>query len=123
MKSCALFLVKRCCLFCKIWLAICIISQMGVTGIHSSYFIVWTLNGIFIQIVNFDKQLLNKVNTNYFVSHLYVQPFLNLNPLPIVETVILSNLKRVKWRENKRTYRTVFNMILVFHGFTINVKT
>ena len=84
---------------------------MGVTGIHSSYFIVWTLNGIFTQIVNFDKQLLNKVNTNYFVSHLYVQPFLNLNPLPIVETVILSNLKRV------------FNVILVFHGFTINVKT
>ena len=123
MKPCALFLVKRCCLFCKIWLAIRIISQMGVTGIHSSYFIVWTLNGIFTQIVNFDKQLLNKVNTNYFVSHLYVQPFLNLNPLPIVETVILSNLKRVKWRENKMTYRTVFNVILVFHGFTINVKT
>ena len=76
-----------------------------------------------MQIVDFDKQLLNKVNTNYFVSRLYVQPFLNLNSLPIVETVILSNLKRVKWRKNKRTYRTVFNVILVFHGFTINVKT
>ena len=123
MKPCTLFLVKRRCLFCKIWLAIRIILQMGVTVIHSSYFIVWTLNGIFTQIVNFDKQLLNKVNTDYFVSHLYVQPFLNLNPLPIVETVILSNLKRVKWRENKRTYRIVFNVILVFHGFTINLKT
>ena len=76
-----------------------------------------------MQIVDFDKQLLNKVNTNYFVSRLYVQPFLNLNSLPIVETVILSNLKRVKWRKNKRTYRTVFNVILVLHGFTINVKT
>ena len=50
-----------------------------------------------IRIVKFDEQLWNKVkNLSYFLSHLYVQPFMNLNPLPIVETVILSYLKRAK---------------------------
>ena len=31
-----------------------------------------------------------------FISPLYAQPFLNLNPLPILETVILSYLKTAK---------------------------
>ena len=31
-----------------------------------------------------------------FIGHLYVRPFVNLNQLPIVETVILSCLKRVE---------------------------
>ena len=46
-----------------------IISQMGVTSIHTCYFIVWTLKEIFVQIVKFDKQLWNKVNTNLKLFH------------------------------------------------------
>ena len=37
---------------------------MGVTGIFSCYFTVWTVKAIFVQIVEFDEQLWNKVNTN-----------------------------------------------------------
>ena len=33
---------------------------------------------------------------SYFISRFYAQPFLNLNPLPILETVILSYLKTAK---------------------------
>ena len=36
---------------------------MGVTGIHSCYFIVCILKYISVQIVKFDEQLCNKVNT------------------------------------------------------------
>ena len=49
-----------------------IISQMGLTGIHSCYFIVWTLKDIFVQIVKLDEQLQSKVNTNL---KLYYKPF------------------------------------------------
>ena len=49
-----------------------IISQMGLTGKHSCYFIVWTLKDIFVQIVKLDEQLQSKVNTNL---KLYYKPF------------------------------------------------
>ena len=49
-----------------------IISQMGVTGIHSCYFIVWRLKDIFVQIVKLDEQLQSRVNTNL---KLYYKPF------------------------------------------------
>ena len=75
-----------------------IISQMGVTGIHSCYFIVWTLKDISVQIVNLMNNHRTKLIqiSSYFISHLYVQRFLLLDPLPIVETVIMSFLKRAK---------------------------
>ena len=41
-----------------------IISQIGVTGIHSCYFIIWRLKDIFVQIVKLDEQLWSKVNAN-----------------------------------------------------------
>ena len=45
---------------------------MGVTGIHSCYFIVWRLKDIFVQIVKLNEQLQSRVNTNL---KLYYKPF------------------------------------------------
>ena len=73
-----------------------IISQIGVTGISSCYFIVWTVKVIFVQIVKFDKQLWSKVNTNLklFYKSFVCPALLEFKPITYCrncDTILLEN--------------------------------
>ena len=100
-----------------------IISQMGVAGRHSCYFIVWTLKDIFVKIAKVDEQLWNKVNTNLKLFHKsFVCPaLLEFKPITYCgncDTVLLEESEIDEEEEGELN-----SMVYSVHGFTINVKT
>ena len=46
--------------------------QMGVTGIHKSYFVVWTAHGIFIELLTFNKDFWEDIRiklTDFYIDY------------------------------------------------------
>ena len=101
-----------------------IISQMGVTGIHSCYFIVWTLKDISVQIVKFDEQPWNKVNTNLklFYKSFVCPALLAFRPITYCGNCDTVFLEESQIEEEEEGELNIINVMLVLHGFTINVK-
>ena len=101
-----------------------IISQMGVTGIHSCYFIVWTLKDVSVQIVKFDEQPWNKVNTNLklFYKSFVCPALLAFRPITYCGNCDTVFLEESQIEEEEEGELNIINVMLVLHGFTINVK-
>ena len=96
---------------------------MGVTGIHSCHFIVWTLKDISVQLVKSDEELWNKVNTNLklFYKSFVCPALLEFKPIPYCgncDAVLLEDSEMEEEEEGE------LNSIQCdsIHRFTINVK-